>query len=105
MILLKTTVLALRKAFLRNSMKAIAKALREEDPKKNTQAKIAVQLGVAQNTVSDWFIKKGSNIGSDNTSVPDARVKVPPKSKLVLAVRMQKGISEEIIATRACWAL
>jgi hypothetical protein len=60
------------------AMMKIAKALRDEDPKKNTQAKIAARLGVGQQTVSDWF---GTNTGPGNTSVPDARVKIPPKER------------------------
>jgi hypothetical protein len=63
-------------------------ALLPENPKKNTQASIAARLGVAQNTVSAWF---GSNIKDDNTSVPDARVKIPPKERLLLAQTAKYG--------------
>jgi hypothetical protein len=53
------------------------------------QKRVAEVLGVAQNTISDWFRPKAtSNIGSDNGSKPkpkkpqpDARVKVNPVSK------------------------
>ena len=45
------------------------------DPKKWTQKAVGALLGVARNTVSDWFI---TNVGADNTNktpTPDARVK------------------------------
>ena len=45
------------------------------DPKEWTQQAVGALLGVARNTVSDWFI---TNVGADNTNktpTPDARVK------------------------------
>jgi len=41
---------------------------------------------VAQNTISTWF---GSNVNLHNTSIPDARVKVPPKQRP--KKRIEKG--------------
>ena len=65
-------------------------ALRTEDAKKNTQARVAVVLGVARETVRDWF---GTNGGAANTSVPkpDARVKVEPKASPPLGARRSCG--------------
>ena len=63
--------------------------------KKNTQAKIAAMLGVDRTTVSKWF---GSNRSAADTSSPDARVKVPPKQRPVLAERIDAGEKVEQVA-------
>ena len=57
--------------------------MREEDPKKNTQARVAALLGVARETVRDWF---GTNGGDANTSAPapDARVVVSVDARPVV---------------------
>ena len=62
-----------QKVEVRKSMQKIAKELRNEDPKKNTQARIAAMLGVGLETVSRW-LRKGTNSHMGNASVPDARV-------------------------------
>lgn len=89
-----------QKKDLHKAQRTTAKRLREEDPKKWTQQRIAQALGVAQNTVSDWFTKPRSNIGADNTSKPkpDARVKVDPKHKPIIADRVASGESQEQVA-------
>ncbi len=46
--------------------------VRAEDPKKWTQAAPAKVFGAAQQTVSDWFCKPGSNAGTGNTSADAA---------------------------------
>ena len=65
--------------------------------KKNTQAKIAAMLGVDRTTVSKWF---GSNRSAADTSSPDARVKVPPKQRPVLAERIDSHVGLEILCKR-----
>jgi len=52
----------------------IAKELKSEDPKKWTQAKIAVALGVGRQTIYDWL--DTSNAG-DGKASNDARVVLP----------------------------
>jgi hypothetical protein len=58
----------------------------EQDPKKYTQAKVAAILGVARETVRDWF---GTNCGTANTSPPYARVKVPVEARPKLVERLE----------------
>jgi len=70
-------------ASLRRSMKKIAADLRKEDKRKWTQAKVAQTLGVARETVRDWFGTNGVNANASDR--PDARVKVPPKARPRLA--------------------
>jgi len=80
-------------------MKGVAFALRKEDAKKNTQAQVAKLLGVAQPTVASWF-SDTSSISSDNACNPrpDARVKVNPKVKPVIADRVAAGESQTQVA-------
>jgi len=52
---------------------------------------VAVLLGVARETVRDWW-KVGTNGGTANTSArPDARVKVDPKQRPVVRQRVDAG--------------
>lgn len=78
-------------------MKATAKRLREENPKKWTQKAVAEALGVAQNTVSVWF---STNINGDNTSkpAPDARVKLTPAAKEKAVEQIARGKSQAQVA-------
>ena len=80
------------------------RALRAENAKKNTQARVAMLLGVSRECVSKWFTppKKAGNDGtSTNTSAtlagtappPDARVKVDPVHKPVIAAWWRPGKS------------
>jgi len=55
-------------------MKATAKKLRDENPKKWTQAKVAAALGVSQQCVAKWFMH---NTTGCNTHKP----KTPPPPK------------------------
>lgn len=48
-----------------------------EDPRKNTQQRIADRFGVAQQTVSDWF--RDANTEAGKGVIPDARSKHPPE--------------------------
>lgn len=89
----------------RARMKAVAFGLRKEDPKKNTQQRVAAMLGVAQQTVSGWF---ANNTGVGNTCTPpsepkethrpDARVKVPPKEREHISERVESGETQEQVA-------
>ena len=69
------------------ALKATAKALREEDPKKWTQERLAQTFGVDQKTVSRWEAEwEGMhNRQTPNTqhesAKPDARVKLTADGK------------------------
>jgi hypothetical protein len=69
-------------------MRAVAKALREEDAKKNTNKRVGMLLGVDEGTVRRWLLN-GSNRRAPDTSKPDARVKVPPQAHAVIADRVK----------------
>lgn len=84
-------------------MKKVAAKLREEDPKKNTQKRVAMLLGVTQQCVAKWFSsskENGTNTTSCNTSAPppDARVKVNPTHKAVIAKRVAEGETSAQVA-------
>ena len=66
-----------------------------EDPKKWTQAKIAVALGVGQQTVDDWF--KSSFTGSGKARL-DARLSVNAEAKSVIIEQVAEGISQKQLA-------
>jgi ParB-like chromosome segregation protein Spo0J len=83
---------------LRKAMKATAKKLREQDAKKYTQKDVAATLGVAQQTVSDWFAKPGTITETGIASAPDARVKVPPAERPKILERVSKGETQEQVA-------
>ena len=85
-----------QKEHVRKAMKASAKALREENPKKWTQERLAQTFGVAQNTVSDWEAEWAlHNIGTDNMQrepeKPDARVKLTADGKAKAIERVKAG--------------
>ena len=78
-----------------------AAEMRELDPKHWTQKRVAEVLGVARETVRNWFsTKSGSNGQQANTSKPkpDARVKVPPERKPEIAERIAAGEDREQVA-------
>lgn len=85
-----------QKRELAKRQRKVANALRAEDPKKNTQKRVATLLGVARNTVSSWW--NGHNVSDDDVSRPDARVKVPPKQRPVIAQRINAGENREQVA-------
>ncbi len=74
---------------------SIAKALKEEDRKTNTDAVIGRKLGVARETVSKWFVRNGKDT---NTHTFDSKVKIPPKAAPVILGRSEAGESQEQIA-------
>lgn len=82
----------------RVKMKKIANALRREDPKKNTQARVAERLGVTQQAVSLWW-GNTTNTSSCNACTPvDARVKVNPKHKEIIVQRVESGETQAQVA-------
>ena len=85
-----------QQADVRKAKKKAAAALRKEDPKKWTQSRVAVALGVARSTVEMWFLR--SNDKGVKTSKPDARVKVNPKHKPIIAKRVQAGEKQAQVA-------
>ena len=60
-----------------------------ENPRKNTESKIAALLGVSLQTISVWL---GTNSNIGNSSLLDARVKVPPKARPKLALDQTKEL-------------
>lgn len=83
-----------------------AMMLRAENPRKNTQARIAALLGVAQPTVAAWLSDSRTIISADNsshpseacTAPPDARVKINPKHRAIIVARADAGDPQEQIA-------
>lgn len=79
-------------------MKQTAKALREQDPKKYTQRRVAEILGVGQQRVSDWL--GAQTTGTGNTRPPpDARVKVPVEARPKLVERLETETVRQVAAT------
>lgn len=76
--------------------KRVAKQLRELD-KTWTQKRIAETLGVARETVRDWFMPNGGSAKTHNTT--DSRTKVNPKAKPVIADRVACGASQSQVAS------
>jgi len=80
------------------TQREIAKKLRASDAKRWTQQAVGTLLGVAQNTVSDWF---RTNIGDDNGTkppTPDARVKLNTAAKQEVVERLHSGETQEQVA-------
>lgn len=84
-----------RRILERKTMRRVALELRKEDAKKNTQERVARLLGVARETVRNWFMPNGQ---SANTHSPDARVKIPVTEYPKILKRHQDGESQESIA-------
>ena len=76
-------------------MKAIAKALKSEDKKTNTDAVIGRKLGVARETVRDWFISNGGTAVANNRK---SSVKINPKEAPVILDRVEGGEPQEQVA-------
>ena len=66
-----------------------------EDPKKWTQARIAVALGVGRKTVDDWF---ESSFGGSAKARLDARLSVTTEDKTTIIEQVAEGISQKQIA-------
>jgi len=96
-----------QKAELREKMKRIAFALREQDKKRFTQPVLARTFGISREAVSKWFVrsaKAGSNGTYTNNTLPvrsekpDARVKLSPQQKAAVAEQVASGRSRAAVA-------
>ena len=72
--------------------------MREEDPKKNTQAGVAALLGVDRTTVAKWFPESNVNGHNTFTPRPDARVVVSADARTVVEQRISSGESAAQVA-------
>jgi hypothetical protein len=90
--LVRRNVSPSQKAEIRGRMKLTARRLREEDAKKWTLKRVGQVLGLDESTVSLWL---GSTSNSQETSKPDARVKVTPRSRPKIAERIASGENRE----------
>ena len=90
-----------QKAELRKKQKVVALDLREEDPKKNTQEEVAGLLGVARETVRDWFTHDGGSANTHNSpppEKPDGRRTLTREGKAKAIAEVQAGKSQEQVA-------
>ena len=82
---------------LTDHMKATARGLRAEDPKKNTQTRIASMFGVARKTVRKWLTDDSVNVHNAvdpepaHAPKPDGRVKYTPAVKAAAVRRVVEG--------------
>lgn len=78
------------------SIKPLAIELRNEDPRKNTQQRIADKFGVDRSTVAKWFAD--AIVTNHNGGTPDARAKHPPEVRSEAARRVKAGESTTSVA-------
>ena len=76
----------------------IAKKLRESDAKRWTQQAVGALLGVARETVRDWFTTNGGAAIGSKTPKPDARVKLNTAAKEAVVARLEAGEAQQQIA-------
>ena len=81
--------------------RAIAKDLREADPKKWTLKNLAALLGVDESTVSRWFTNLHTQ-DSKSEPPPDARVKLTTPAKEEVVRRIEAGDEQKQIAADFC---
>lgn len=86
-----------QKAEARRRMKEVAYQLRREDARKWTQKRIGAALGVDQTTVSKWF-DSTPNMNGHIERKQDARVKVAPDAKPIIARRVKAGEAQSQVA-------
>lgn len=87
-------------------MKEIAAALRAEDPKLNTQRRVAELLGVSRACVSKWFqrarrgVPKGTclHVHDESAFLADARFTIPTRVRPAILARHLAGESNVRIA-------
>lgn len=84
-----------QKAALRKTMINTAKALKEEDPKRWTQSRIAAALGVDRASVSRWLDISNVQTHKANT---DARVSVPKQKRTEIVERLDAGEAQSQVA-------
>jgi len=80
------------------TQRAIAKKLRESDPKAWTLKRVAALLGVAVQTVSSWFSNDSSDGNTTKVPTPDARVKLNTAAKEEVVARLEAGETQQQIA-------
>lgn len=86
-----------QKKYLTEKQKELCKALRGQDVKQWTQARLASMLGVDQATVSRWL--DTSNVQSHKPcKKPDARVKLNEEAKDAVVNRVEAGESQAQVA-------
>lgn len=79
-------------------MKQLAKNLRQSDPKRWTQSKVAKLFGIDRSTVSLWFGCNGHNVSAHDMSRPDARIKIQPKARQAIVDRCKNGSNVSQVA-------
>lgn len=79
------------------TQREIARRLRESDAKRWTQEAVGALLGVARETVRDWFTNGGDANGK--SPPPDARVKLTTPAKEEIVRRIEAGEKQEQIAS------
>ena len=75
----------------------MAERLRETDKKKWTQKALGAVFGVRRQLVSDW-LRTNAESGKASKPKPDARVKVDPKAKPLIAARVAAGEAQAQVA-------
>lgn len=75
----------------------IARRLRESDAKRWTQEAVGALLGVARETVRDWFTN-GVDANGKSSPAPDARVKLNTPAKEEVILRIEAGEEQKQIA-------
>jgi transposase-like protein len=96
---------------MRETMKTVAFEMRSEDPKKNTQQRIADKFGVTKGTVSRWFDgelrvqhvveEAASPVNGSQVAPapkPDARTKYPPEVCAQAVDRVRSGEKQVAVA-------
>jgi ParB-like chromosome segregation protein Spo0J len=79
------------------TQREIARRLREADAKRWTQEAVGALLGVARETVRDWFTNGG--VANGKSPPPDARVKLTTPAKAEIVRRIEAGEKQEQIAS------
>lgn len=91
-----------QKDAVRLLMKTVAFELKREDPHKNTQQRIADKLGVARETVRDWFRETIHNGGAANRNSGrrslDGRVRHDEARKAEAVRRVEAGEPQTAVA-------
>ena len=79
-------------AGLFRARREVANELRAEDPKRNTQKRVAALLGMSQQLISCWWNVSSIKTG-ETPARPHAWVKIPPKERAEVAERVEVGES------------
>lgn len=95
-----------QKKGLLKSMKEVAAKLRAENPKRNTQKRIAELLGVSRQSVAEWFRQgrttlhdsRNSIVQAESAFLADARFTIPARVRPEIVRRRLAGHSQVRIA-------